>query len=102
MERHGIRDLFLPVLPQPIYDPFGMVVGPLVVVGVVEQASDTPDLGIAAVLGGRRPHHDLQGSGVAQERGIRRPGLELLQGLVVVAVHGFLGNWYCALWGDWL
>jgi len=19
-----------------------------------------------------------------------------------VAVHGFLGNWYCALWGDWL
>jgi len=53
MEGNGVGDLFLALLPQPVHDPLGVVFGPLVVVGIVQQASDAPDLGIAAVPGGR-------------------------------------------------
>ena len=56
-----------------------MFLGPLLIVGVVQQARVGPKFGIgrgAAVLGSRRPHHDFHGPGVL-EQGIRfGPGVE--------------------------
>ena len=62
MEGYGIGDLFLALLPQPSDNPLGMVLRPLVIVGVVEQAGNGPDFQVAAIFCGRRPHHDFDGS----------------------------------------
>ena len=93
MERDGVGHLFLALLPQPIHDPLGMLFGPLVVVGVVQQAGDGPDLRIGSppYFDGRRPHHDLDGSGVLQQGIGLGPGVE--SEFCLVVRHGYrLGN----------
>jgi len=68
MERHSVGDLFLPLFSQRLYDPFWMICGPLVIIGVVEQASDASYLGIAAVFRRCCPHDDFYGAGVREQR----------------------------------
>ena len=93
MEGNGVGDLLFALLPQPIHNPFRMLLGPLVVIGVVEQARDAPNFGIAAEFGCRRPHHDFDGASVGEQRWIRCPGLKLLNGLVTGEGHGGSSRW---------
>ncbi len=60
----------------------------MVLIGVMKQARYAPNLGIAAVLGCRRPHYDFHGAGAGQQGGIGGPGLKLSKGLVTGHGHG--------------
>ncbi len=44
MKRDGVSDLLFALLAEPIDDPPRVLVGPLLVVGVVQQAGDGPGL----------------------------------------------------------
>ena len=80
MEGDGVGHFLLALFAQPVDNPPRMFIGPLFVVGVVQESGDGPNVGVgvvAAVFGSRRPHHDFDRPGMFQQRLRLGPGVQL-------------------------
>ena len=89
-------DVFLTLLPQPIDGTLGMLVGPLFVIGVVQQTGNGPLFGVGAntaILARRRPHDDLYGSGMLEQGVGLGPVVELGLCLFVGESHDSFDLW---------
>jgi hypothetical protein len=85
-----VGDLLLAALAQPGDDLLRMLLGPGLVVGVVEHAGDPEPFlvrGTARVPRRRGAHHELDGARVLAQRVRLRPFAELRPGLVAGDRH---------------
>ena len=90
MGQDGLGDLGLPLLAEPGDDQPRMLVGPAVVVGVVQQPGDRPPrlVGLTgAVAMSRQPHGCLDGPGMVPQRGAVRPLVQFVHRLLVGDRH---------------
>src|SRR5579864_5763113 len=88
-----MSDHRLAALAEPRDDAIRMLLGPLLVVGIVEQAGDRPGgfVARACTVAMRRPPHDgLDRACVISQRSTERPFVELPLGVFVRYTHDSL------------
>ena len=86
--RDGVGDLVLPQLLEPGHDAGRMLLGPSLVVGIVQQSGDAPLLLVLPVLASQGTHRDLDAPCVAQEALGRGHLMQQGNGLVMLHHEG--------------